>query len=138
MFRKFKSYVLWKDSAGISLAVIAAIESILAITCISLNDIVQGSWFVRLGVIIFAFIVLTCAVAIIKTCRANKQITLKIRGIDVVIKEGDIFQEKHWKLIPFNEYFDTRVDDIIIAHNSLNGVFITNYVTNIRDLQETI
>ena len=95
MFSKLKSYMLWKDSAGISLAVIAAFESILAITCISLNDIVHCSWFVRLCVIIFAFIVLTSAVAIIKTCRANKLITLKIRGIDVVIKEGDIFQEKH-------------------------------------------
>ena len=41
------------------------------------------------------------------------------------MKLGDIFEEEELKVIAFNEYFDTIVDDDIIAKNSLNGIFIT-------------
>lgn len=46
-------------------------------------------------------------------------ISLNIRGIKVNIRKGDIFKTNGWKVIAFNEYFDTQVDDVIIAHNTL-------------------
>jgi len=55
-------------------------------------------------------------------------ITINIDGSTVNIKSGDLFEEQGFKVIPFNEYFDTQVDDKIIANSSLNGIFIKKYL----------
>jgi hypothetical protein len=56
--------------------------------------------------------------------RANNltNITVDIDGSNVNIKCGDLFLENGLKTIPFNEYFDTVVDDKIISNKSLNGI----------------
>lgn len=69
---------------------------------------------------------------------SKKIVKLKIRNTKVIIKEGDIFKEHGKKVIAFNEYFDTRVDDIIIAKGTLNGKFIENYVEDIPALDQHI
>lgn len=51
---------------------------------------------------------------------------------------GDIFKATGWKLIPCTEYYDTIVDDIVIAKSSLNGLFIQNCVANLPELNERI
>jgi hypothetical protein len=51
-------------------------------------------------------------------------IDIKVEGSDVTIKVGDIFLQPGLKTIAFNEYFDTQVDNRIIAEGSLNGIFI--------------
>lgn len=61
----------------------------------------------------------------------------KIKGNKVVIKTGDIFEQDGWKVIPFNEHFDTIVDDKIIAHSSLNGVFLDEHCDK-EDVESTI
>lgn len=67
-------------------------------------------------------------------CSNNlKNVVLNINGSTVIIKTGDIFEEEALKVIAFNEYFDTIVDNKIIAENSLNGIFIK---TKLRDLNE--
>jgi hypothetical protein len=53
-----------------------------------------------------------------------KKIDIKVEGSDVTITVGDIFQQPGLKAIAFNEYFDTLVDNKVIAEESLNGVFI--------------
>ena len=55
-------------------------------------------------------------------------ISVKIEGSVVNIKVGDIFKQPGLKVISFNEYFDTQVDDQLIAHASLNGLFISHYL----------
>lgn len=62
--------------------------------------------------------------------RANKLklVELDIEGSKVTIKSGDIFSENGLKVIAFNEYFDTIVDDKIISGHSLNGVFIKHHL----------
>ncbi|MGI2135560.1 macro domain-containing protein [Shewanella baltica] len=73
--------------------------------------------------------------------RANKlkKIDLSVEGSTVTIKEGDIFSEKGLKVIAFNEYFDTLVDDRVIAHKSLNGIFITKHMScSIDEMDEHI
>ena len=52
------------------------------------------------------------------------KIDINVEGSDVTIKVGDIFQQPGLKAIAFNEYFDTQVDNRIIAEGSLNGIFI--------------
>lgn len=71
-------------------------------------------------------------------CNCSKSVTLKIRKTKIIIKEGDLFKESGKKIIAFNEYFDTQVDDIVIAKDSLNGLFINNYIKNVDDLDKHI
>lgn len=56
------------------------------------------------------------------------KIDINIEGSDVTIKVGDIFLESGLKAIAFNEYFDTLVDNKIIAESSLNGIFIKKHL----------
>ena len=59
---------------------------------------------------------------------ARKEASLKINGIEVSVKTGDLFAENgNLKVIPFNEHFDTKVDDVIISRSSLNGIYINRY-----------
>ncbi len=59
-----------------------------------------------------------------------QDIKIDIEGSEVIIKAGDIFEQEGLKVIAFNEYFDTRVDDKIISSKSLNGIFINKYFEN--------
>lgn len=56
-----------------------------------------------------------------------ENIDLNIEGSTVTIKTGDIFEEPGFKVIAFNEYFDTLVDNKIISEESLNGIFINKF-----------
>ena len=82
--------------------------------------------------------IIDVVIFIIKHSLAKDGISLNIRGIKVNIRKGDIFKANGWKVIAFNEYFDTQVDGIIIAHNTLNGKFIDNYVADINELNKII
>nr|WP_306804517.1 macro domain-containing protein [Providencia sp. PROV019] len=55
------------------------------------------------------------------------EINLSIDGSKVSVLVGDLFEQSGSKVIAFNEYFDTQVDDIIITKNSLNGIYINKY-----------
>lgn len=57
-------------------------------------------------------------------------ININVEGSHVIIRVGDIFSETGLKAIAFNEYFDTIVDNKIIAETSLNGVFVKKYLTD--------
>lgn len=62
------------------------------------------------------------------SARKSKETRLKINGIDLCVKTGDLFGEnENLKLIPFNEHFDTKVDDVIISSSSLNGIYINKF-----------
>lgn len=67
-----------------------------------------------------------------------KNISLKIKTSTFEIKTGDIFEQDKLKVINFNEYFDTVVDNKIIAENSLNGKFIKEKVADVKGLDEII
>jgi hypothetical protein len=67
------------------------------------------------------------------------KINVKIEESDVTIKVGDIFQEPDFKVIAFNEYFDTQVDNKVISERSLNGTFIQTYLDiTVAELDEHI
>ena len=90
------------------------------------------------GYITFVFLML---VYILIWFRANclTNVKIDIEGSTVIIKSGDLFSEDGFKVIPFNEYFDTIVDENIIASSSLNGIFIKNHLSaSVQDLDEFI
>lgn len=138
-FKKLKSGILWRDSLTIAVGFIASIETLVAISDLGLEDFTEiNEWWKKALIILVVFLFIWTITALIKAYRANRKITLNIRGIKVNIKVGDIFNSPDWKLIPFNEFYDTTVDDVVIAHNSLNGKFITEHITNIEELQKTL
>lgn len=61
--------------------------------------------------------------------RANRKTSQKlyINGTDVKIVYGDIFSQNGIKIIAFNEFFDTQVDDRIILATSVNGQYILHH-----------
>lgn len=137
--KTLKSKELWLDSFSIAIAILAAIETIFAVCDFGIKDFVEVTiWWKKLLIILGTFIGIGLIVAIVKCILYSSYVSFYIHNIPVTIKEGDIFKFDDWKVIPFNEYFDTQVDDIIIAHNTLNGAFIDNHVTNIDDLNTTI
>lgn len=138
--KKFFSKNLWIDSFVVAISIIAGIETIFAIFDFKLNEIYCGItlWWEKLIVIFVVFLIVWSLTVVFKALQSYSSISLKIRNIPILIKEGNLFDSRDWKVIPFNEYFDTQVDDVIIAHNSLNGVFIDTYVNNISDLRQVI
>jgi hypothetical protein len=139
----FFNKILWKKSSNYALGTFAIISSFVTIAGISLNDISSNAnWYCRLFylIIIYLALIITfniffifCIIII-----RRKEISIKINNNAITIKQGDIFAAEGKKLIPCNEYFDTIVDDIIIAKKSLHGIFIDNYVEDIAKLKKTI
>lgn len=54
----------------------------------------------------------------------SKKVHLTINNTKVNIIFDDILTKKGIKVIAFNEYFDTEVDNVVISHASLNGQVI--------------
>lgn len=68
-----------------------------------------------------------------------KNINLNVESTKISIITGDIFNQPGLKAIPFNEYFDTQVDDKVISKKSLNGIFINTIVApNLEKLDNHI
>ena len=68
------------------------------------------------------FIVFLIIIYIILWLLANglDKVDININNSVVEVKIGDIFYESDLKVIAFNEYFDTIVDNRIISEKSLN------------------
>ena len=110
--------------------------SILGITAIFINEfIIKHSLIVIF--IIFALMFIY-HFTLLYHVNHMKKLSLRIKTSTFEIKSGDIFKEDVLKVINFNEYFDTLVDNRIIAENSLNGKFISNYVSDLNELNSHI
>lgn len=60
--------------------------------------------------------------------RNKKQIHLSLTNkVKVKIFYGDLFESDGIIVIPFNEYFDTTVDEKIISSKTIHGVFIQRF-----------
>lgn len=137
--KKFFNISIWKDSLSVAIALIAAIETIFAICDFGVKDFYEIKlWWEKMAIILSVFVIIWIITVFIKYLSTYKSVTININNTPVTIKQGDIFSSNDWKVIPFNEYFDTQVDDIVIAHNSLNGILIDHHIDNLQDLQYTL
>ncbi|MDE1531175.1 DUF6430 domain-containing protein [Pseudomonas carnis] len=78
--------------------------------------------------VIFVLALIVFYVVLWQGANKLKLVELDIEGSKVTIKSGDIFSECGLKVIAFNEYFDTIVDEKIISGHSLNGLFIKHHL----------
>ena len=79
-------------------------------------------------------VLLIIYVAMWINANCQKKSTLKINNSTIVVKTGNIFEEDGLKVIAFNEYFDTQVDNRIIAENTLNGIYIKSIINDVNEL----
>ena len=68
----------------------------------------------------------------------SRKVKLRINNTEVNILFGDIFNMQGNKVIAFNEYFDTQVDNVIIAKKSLNGQVIKRGLVNTDKFDEMV
>lgn len=114
-------------------SIITAILSVIVI----FFDIPQ-EWRVVSGVV-FLVICIFLYIFIWIIANRKEKIKLNISGTPVHIKTGDFFEQNGLKVVPFNEFYDTKVDDLIITHESLNGQYIDKYwQNNINELDKNI
>ncbi|MGQ1911228.1 macro domain-containing protein [Marinifilum sp. RC60d5] len=85
-------------------------------------------------------VLLLLIIYIIMWLNANKQdkTKLNINNSTIIIKTGDIFEEDGLKVIAFNEYFDTQVDNRIISENTLNGKYINSKISDVNVLDNLL
>lgn len=130
--------VIWNDKKLLksTFSFLMLEGSILGVVSIFINEIIiKYSWAVITIIFILMFVYYF---GLLYHVNHLKKLSLKIKTSTFEIKSGDIFKEDVLKVINFNEYFDTQVDNRIIAENSLNGAFINNYVNDVKELDSHI
>ena len=101
----------------------------MGVAGISLIDLLpkdSGCLF-RLFALVILFVLLAFFTAIATYHHSKDGVHLLINGMDVDIVVDDLFAAEGVKVIPFDEYFDIKVDDKVISKNSLNGIFVEKY-----------
>ncbi|MBT2757879.1 hypothetical protein J7E71_18500 [Mesobacillus foraminis] len=116
------------------LAILSPISVI--VTCISIAISIPDDYKLMTFMLILTFFVL---IYVTLWARSNKldEMRLSINNSTVTIKVGDIFEESGLKVIAFNEYFDTQVDNKIISEKTLNGIYLKK-IQDVADLDRLI
>lgn len=128
-----------RDSLSSATYVFAIVGTIASVAGISVRGV-----FPELPVWVLVFLVLAIYLLLamlIRACiflRMRMGVQFKVNNNLVEIKVGDLFSCEGWKVIPFNEFYDTAVDDITISKRSLNGMFIENHVVDLNNLDSSI
>lgn len=128
-----------RDSLSSATYIFAIIGTIASIAGISIREILPELPIWQLTVLVLMiYLLLTAIIRLSLFLKLKKGVRLKINNNTVEIKVGDLFSCDGWKVIPFNEHYDTAVDNITISKKSLNGMFIENHVDDLQDLISSI
>ena len=99
--------------------------SVLSFVTWFIPNIPDELQFVKIIIGVVLFLILIISFIVIVVCQSkSKEVNLIINNTKVNIKFADIFSQLGIKVIAFNEYFDTLVDNVVINHTSLNGQVI--------------
>ena len=121
-----KVSIIDKRLVGHFFKITSAISAALSLVVLFVD--IPAKWKTTYGWIFVGALVVIYLVTWLWANNLNK-IDIDVEGSPVTIKVGDIFQQPGLKAIAFNEYFDTQVDDVIIAEKSLNGIFVKQHLT---------
>lgn len=119
------------------LAILSVISTLCSFLFIVIKIPDEDCVRITIGVILTIFLLIVYVIMWILANNQNKT-TLNINNSTMIVKLGDIFIEDSLKVIAFNEYFDTLVDNKIIAENTLNGKYINSKINNISEIDEKI
>lgn len=118
-------------------SIIAVISTIISFIQI-FYEIPDNCEIKKIVAICFAFVLILIYIIVLIYSNKRKVAHLEINKTTINIIMGDIFKKKGLKVISFNEYFDTVVDDKIIASNTLHGQYILKYIDDITILDAKI
>lgn len=112
-----------------ALALIGLFEAVTAIGGLSLTDILlfPADFAQRAIVCLVVVAVISVICGVKRYFNSKNGVNIEIAGNEVKIVADDLFEQDGIKLIPFNEFFDTKVDDIVISKNSLNGQYVEHH-----------
>ncbi|MBH1690885.1 hypothetical protein I5U86_10530 [Stenotrophomonas maltophilia] len=118
---KVKIRILDRNVIKKSVRLIAGASTVLSAILLFVN--IPDDYKIMAGI---AFLIVLALIHIVTWVGANRlrDISIEIEGSKVNIVTGDIFKQEGLKVIAFNEYLDTQVDNVIISKLSLNGKFI--------------
>ena len=86
--------------------------------------------------IIFTIILLVLYIILWKYVSRLHNVSFELSETKIEIKFGNLFEENGLKVIPFNEYFDTQVDNKVISSKSLNGQLIEKFFSSSNSLDK--
>jgi hypothetical protein len=123
------SLSLVKRSAGCAMAFVGIVEMVMAVCGYSLGDVLPESmgWTERTLCFLVTFAALCTVIVVWSFLSSRNGVGVEVNGRSAVVSVGDLFTRNGFKIIPFNERFDTDVDDKVISCSSLNGMFIERY-----------
>lgn len=115
-------------------ASVASLASAVTLFCAFAPENWLGERTWCLTILILAGIAFVCWLYGLAQTETKDKISLKVSpGLRVNIFAGDLFQYKNVVVIPVNEYFDTRVDGVIIDRKTVHGQFIERYFHDNED-----
>ena len=126
-----------RNSIIISATIIGMISTVLSILGISLCDLKNTNLFIRIGIVIGAFLLLCCIIYVLIGLIYKKSISLTIRNTPVTVVCGNIFETEGLRVIGCDTHFDTRIDDIVISKKSLHGQLFLEH-GNIEEIKKKI
>lgn len=104
-----------------------------------------GSIFINISdgyklVVAMIFLGVLLVIYILMWIRANlrRRTKININNSTVEVRVGNIFEEEELKVIAFNEYFDTLVNNVVISDRTLNGMYIKNVLKDVAELDKLI
>lgn len=127
-----------KKSAQYAFAIVTGVSTVASLCNYTLRDSGNISLCRAVIILLSAYLLLWAVIFLCYLWQRHRPYATKINGKSVQICVGDIFKEQGLKVIPFNERFDTQVDDVIIAHRTLNGMMIDYHVSDREDLKKRI
>ncbi|MDE7218328.1 MAG: hypothetical protein K2O45_01695 [Oscillospiraceae bacterium] len=90
-----------------------------------------------LVVIVLGLLAFHCGVY--RGANQTEEVSFSLCGTEVVIRYADLFADKSsLKVIAFNEYFDTLVDDKLISSNTINGKFLKQLDGSVSKLDSVL
>lgn len=128
-----------RDSLSSASYVFAIVGTVTSIAGVSVRGAFPDlSIWLLIVLVLVVYALLTAVIRTYKLIRTRAGVQLRVNGNPVEIKVGDLFSCNGWKVIPFNEFYDTTVDNITISRHSLNGVFIEDHVDSLQELNSLI
>lgn len=127
--KQLKSPKLWKDSISLGLAVFGAFSAIWGVFMPSLNSLLSLGLVEGAMATFSLMVVFYLAAVIFKWVGVRSSVNIKVRGIKVTVRQGNIFEETGgWKVIGVDNTFSTSDDDSVITHTSLHGQLIQRLI----------
>jgi len=129
MLAQLKNSKLWIDSVPIGLAIFGVISAVATVTGYSLRNML-GSIPKSIAGVSVVLVVSYFVAVMFKWWMVKDHMSRKVNRIDVTVRQGDIFEATGWKVIGFNDYFDTTDDDRVVAHSTLHGKLLKRFRDN--------